>query len=63
MLRDVTERVETARALDKANDDLRLLVHASLEFGASLKTADVLGVARRAACASCQAPTSAISTA
>jgi diguanylate cyclase (GGDEF)-like protein len=47
VLRDVTERVETARALDKANDDLRLLVDASLEFGASLKTADVLGVAAR----------------
>ena len=48
VLRDVTERVETARALDEANDDLRTLVDAGLEFGASLRIEDVLGaVARR----------------
>ena len=47
VLRDVSERVESARALDKANDELQILVDASLEFGASLKTTDVLGVAAR----------------
>ena len=47
VLHDVTERVETAQELDRANDDLRLLVDASLEFGASLNMADVLEVAAR----------------
>ena len=47
VLRDVTERVESTRKLDKANDDLKILVEASLEFGASLNTADVLGAAGR----------------
>ena len=45
VLRDVTERVESTRKLDQANDDLQILVEASLEFGASLNTADVLGAA------------------
>jgi diguanylate cyclase (GGDEF)-like protein/PAS domain S-box-containing protein len=47
VLRDITERVETAEKLDKANDDLQILVDASLEFGASLNMADVLEVAAR----------------
>ena len=45
VLRDVTERVESAQKLDMANHDLQILVEASLEFGASLNTADVLGAA------------------
>ena len=44
VLRDVTERVESTRKLD---NDLKILVEASLEFGASLNTADVLGAAGR----------------
>ena len=48
VLRDLTERIETARVLDEANDDLRTLVDAGLEFGASLRIENVLGaVARR----------------
>ena len=47
VLRDVTERVESTRKLDKANEDLKILVETSLEVGASLNTADVLGAAGR----------------
>jgi diguanylate cyclase (GGDEF)-like protein/PAS domain S-box-containing protein len=48
VLRDLTDRIETARELDEANDDLRTLVDAGLEFGASLRSEDVLSaVARR----------------
>ena len=62
VLRDLTEHVKATAAardsarqarelldrLDAANQDLRMLVDAGLEFGASLKPEDVLGaVARR----------------
>jgi diguanylate cyclase (GGDEF)-like protein len=47
VLHDVTERVETASELDDANSRLQSLVDASLEFGGSLNTADVLSVAAR----------------
>ncbi len=50
VLRDVTERVETASELDDANSRLQSLVDASLEFGGSLNTADVLSVAGRRMC-------------